>query len=141
MKVFKTKSFGRFARKEALEDAALLEAAANAAAGRLDADLGGGVIKKRVARKGGGKSGGFRTIFLFRSGTHVFFVFGFAKSERANISKDELAAFRKLAVSLLTLGPEHLESAIEAGELIEVTDNDKANDDPPAPQQGSGRSA
>ena len=61
MKVFKTKSFGRFARKKGLEDALLLKAAADAAAGRIDADLGGGVIKQRVARKGGGKSGGFRT--------------------------------------------------------------------------------
>ena len=141
MKVFKTKSFGRFARKKGLEDAPLLKAAADAAAGRIDADLGGGVIKQRVARKGGGKSGGFRTICLFRSGSHVFFVFGFAKSERANISKEELAAFRKLADSLLTLGPEHLMRAVEAGELIEVTDYDKGEDDPPAPQQGSGGSA
>lgn len=132
MKVFNTKSFGRFARKEALDDATLLEAAADAAAGRIDADLGGGVIKQRVARKGGGKSGGFRTILLFRRGSHVFFVFGFAKSERANISKDELAAFRKLADSLLSLGPEQLKSAVAAGELIEVTDNDKGKDVPPA---------
>jgi hypothetical protein len=90
MRVFKTKSFNRFARKEGLEDAPLLEAAKNAVAGRVDADLGGGVIKQRIARKGGGKSGGFRTILLFRSGSHIFFVFGFAKSERANISKGRI---------------------------------------------------
>ena len=124
MKVFKTKSFNRFARKETLEDAALFRAAVDAAAGHIDADLGGGVIKQRVARKGGGKSGGFRTILLFRSGSHVFFVFGFAKSERPNISKDELTAFRKLADTLLILRPEQLETAVEAGELIEVTDHD-----------------
>jgi hypothetical protein len=139
MRVFKTKSFNRFARKEGLEDSLLLEAAANAVAGRVDADLGGGVIKQRIARKGGGKSGGFRTILLFRSGSHVFFVFGFAKSERANISKDELAAFRKLADILLTLGPERLGSAVEAGELIEVSDSDKGKDRP-ASQQGPGGS-
>ena len=124
MKVFKTKSFSRFARKETLEDAALFRAAVDAAAGHIDADLGGGVIKQRVARKGGGKSGGFRTILLFRSGSHVFFVFGFAKNERPNISKDELTAFRKLADTLLILRPEQLETAVEGGELIEVTDND-----------------
>jgi hypothetical protein len=139
MRVFKTKSFNRFARKEGLEDSLLLEAAANAVAGRVDADLGGGVIKQRITRKGGGKSGGFRTILLFRSGSHVFFVFGFAKSERANISKDELAAFRKLADILLTLGPERLGSAVEAGELIEVSDSDKGKDRP-ASQQGPGGS-
>lgn len=133
MKVFRTKRFSRFTRKETLDDAMLLKAATDAVAGRIDADLGGGVIKQRVARKGGGKSGGFRTILLFRSGSHVFFVYGFAKSERANISKDELTAFRKLADSLLILGPGQLKSAIEAGELIEVTDNDQANDNPPAP--------
>ncbi len=77
----------------------------NAGAGRVDADLGGGVIKQRIARKGGGKSGGVRAILLFRRGSHVFFVFGFPKSERANISKDELAAFRKLADILLTRDP------------------------------------
>ena len=104
MRVFKTKSFNRFARKEGLEDSPLLEAATNAVAGRVDADLGGGVIKQRIARRGGGKSGGFRTILLFRSGSDVFFVFGFAKSERANISKDELAVFRELQDILLTLG-------------------------------------
>lgn len=133
MKVFKTKSFSRFAQKERLDDATLLQAATDAAAGRIDADLGGGVIKQRVARKGGGKSGGFRTIVLFRRGSHVFFVFGFAKSERANISKDELTAFRKLADSLLIQGPGQLQSAVEAGELIEVTNNDQRNDNPPAP--------
>ena len=121
MRVFKTKSFNRFARREGLEDSPLLEAAADAVAGRVDADLGGGVLKQRIARRGGGKSGGFRTILLFRKSSHVFFVFGFAKSKRANISKDELAAFRKLADNLLTLGPEHLRSAVEAGELIEAT--------------------
>ncbi len=124
MKIFKTKSFGRFARKETLEDAALFKAAIDAAAGRIDADLGGGVIKQRVARQGGGKSGGFRTILLFRDGSHVFFVFGFAKSEKPNISKDELAAFRKLADMLLILQPEQLQTAMEAGELIEVTKDD-----------------
>ena len=111
MRVFKTKSFNRFARREGLEDSPLLEAAADAVAGRVDADLGGGVLKQRIARRGGGKSGGFRTILLFRKSSHVL----------ANISKDELAAFRKLADNLLTLGPEHLRSAVEAGELIEAT--------------------
>ena len=124
MKIFKTKNFSRFAREETLEDAALFKAAVDAATGHIDADLGGGVIKQRVARKGGGKSGGFRTILLFRSGSHVFFVFGFAKSENPNISKDELTAFRKLADTLLILRPDQLETAVEAGELIEVTDND-----------------
>ena len=65
--------------------------------GLVDADLGGGVIKQRIARKGGGRSGGFRTIVLFRRGERAFFVYGFAKSARENLRRDELETFRCLA--------------------------------------------
>src|SRR5271168_2184146 len=101
MRVFKNKPFARFARKAGLADQALLKAIADAEQGLVDADLGGGVLKQRVAREGGGKSGGFRTIILFRSGERAFFVHGFAKSDRANIRDDELAAFKLLAAALL----------------------------------------
>ena len=67
----------------------------------VDADLGGGVLKQRTARAGGGKAGGLRTIVPFRAGSRAVFVHGFAKSERANIRDDELAAFRMLAAKLL----------------------------------------
>jgi hypothetical protein len=60
--------------------------------GPLDADLGGGVFKQRIAREGGGKSGGFRTTILFRVGSHSFFAHGFAKSDKANVSAKELKA-------------------------------------------------
>lgn len=73
MSVYLTKEFARFARKAGLADAKLLRAAREVAAGRYDADLGGGVFKQRVAREGGGKSGGFRTIVLFRVGSDSFF--------------------------------------------------------------------
>ena len=82
MQTFKTKAFARFADREGLEDAALCEAVRRAGEGLVDADLGGGVIKQRIARKGGGRSGGFRTIVLFRRGALAFFVYGFAKSGR-----------------------------------------------------------
>lgn len=94
MSIFKTKNFDRFARKQKLDDDELREAVTNVTAGRIDADLGGGVIKQRIARDGAGKSGGFRTIILFRGGSNVFFVHGYAKKRKANISKDELTAFR-----------------------------------------------
>ncbi len=81
MRVFCTKEFVRFARKAGLGNDALLEAAIAVASGRWDADLGGGVFKQRIAREGGGKSGGFRTIVLFMIGGHSFFVHGFAKNE------------------------------------------------------------
>ena len=84
MTVYATKEFARFARKVGLADAKLLRAARDVAAGRYDADLGGGVFKQRVARDGSGKSGGFRTIIVFRAGGHSFFAHGFAKSDKAN---------------------------------------------------------
>ena len=97
MQTFKTKAFARFANRDGLEDAALCEAIGRARRGLIDADLGGGVIKQRIARRGGGRSGGFRTIVLFRRGELAFFVYGFAKSDRANLRRDELATFRLLA--------------------------------------------
>ena len=85
MRIFKNKTFTRFARKAGIDDASLCKAVRDADQGLLDADLGGGVIKQRVARSGAGKSGGFRTLILFRIGTLAFFVHGFAKNERDNI--------------------------------------------------------
>ena len=95
MRVFKNKPFARFARKAGLDDKVLRQAIEAAERGLVDADLGGGVIKQRVARQGGGKSGGFRTIVLFRLGERAFFVHGFAKSDLGNIRADELAALHR----------------------------------------------
>ena len=118
--IFKNKPFARFARQQRISDLALCEAVARAERGLVDADLGGGVIKQRVARPGEGRSGGFRSIVLFRTDDKAFFVYGFAKSERENIRDDELAAFRLLATELLAYTPEQLETAREAGVLIAV---------------------
>ena len=120
MTVYATKEFARFARKIGLADATLLRAARNVAAGRYDADLGGGVFKQRVARDGSGKSGGFRTIILFRAGGHSFFAHGFAKSDKANVSTRELKALKQLADVLLGFSKEKLQTAKASGELIEV---------------------
>lgn len=120
MTVYATKEFARFARKIGLADATLLRAARNVAAGRYDADLGGGVFKQRVARDGSGKSGGFRTIILFRAGGHSFFAHGFAKSDKANVSTRELKALKQLADVLLGFSKERLQTAKASGELIEV---------------------
>jgi hypothetical protein len=121
MSVYITKEFARFARKAGLAEARLLQAAQDVAAGRYDADLGGGVFKQRVARGGGGKSGGFRTIILFRVGGHSLFAHGFAKSDKANVSATELKALKRLADVLLGFSEKQLEVAQAAGELIEVT--------------------
>ena len=123
MAVFVTKEFARFARKAGLADAKLLRAVGDVAAGHYDADLGGDVFKQRVAREGGGKSGGFRTIILFRLGSHSFFAHGFAKSDKANVSAKELKALRRLAGLLLAFSGDQLRTAQDAGELIEVENN------------------
>lgn len=120
MSVYVTKEFARFARKVRLANAKLLQAAQDVAAGHYDADLGGGVFKQRVAREGGGKSGGFRTIILFRVGSHSFFAHGFAKSDKANVSAKELKALKRLADLLLGYSEEQLVVAQAAGELSEV---------------------
>lgn len=91
----------------------------------VDADLGGGVLKQRIARAGGGKSGGFRTIVLFRAGSRAVFVHGFAKSERANIRDDELAAFRMLAAELLGYDERAIARAVAVGVLIEVRSDEQ----------------
>ncbi|RWI71281.1 type II toxin-antitoxin system RelE/ParE family toxin [Mesorhizobium sp.] len=128
MTVFATKEFARFARKSRLSADRLLQAAAEVMDGRYDADLGGGVFKQRVAREGGGKSGGFRTIVVFRTGDHSFFVHGFAKSDKANVSAKELKALRQLAGVLLGFSEEELRIARAAGELIEVVRDDEENE-------------
>ena len=124
MRIFKNRPFARFARKAGLADTALRTPIRDAERGLIDADLGGGVIKQRIARPDRGKSGGFRTIILFRAGARAFFVHGFAKNERANIRDDELAAFRLLAAEMLGYRDEAIARAVSAGVLIEVENDD-----------------
>ena len=127
MSIYKTKEFSKFARKAGLGSAELLEAARALASGQWDADLGGGVFKQRIAREGGGKSGGFRTIILFKVGGHSFFVHGFAKNEKANITPKELKALKTLASTFLGFDAEALKTASAAGEIAEVK-NDGEDD-------------
>jgi hypothetical protein len=104
MSVYKTKEFSRFARKADLGSTELLEAARAVASGQWDADLGGGVFKQRIAREGAGKSGGLRTIILFKVGGHSFCVHGFAKNEKANVTPKELKALKNWPpVSLVSM--------------------------------------
>ncbi len=88
----------------------------------MDADLGGGVIKQRVARTGQGKSGGYRTLILFRQGDRAIFAFGFAKSAQANISKADLALLRDAASEALEWSGEELNRLIASGTLVEIDD-------------------
>lgn len=119
-RILKNKPFARFARKNDIADADLCKAIRDADHGLIGADLGGGVIKQRLARKGSGKSGGFRTLILFRAKERAIFVHGFAKSEVENIRLDELTALKKLAAEMLAYRREEIERAISSGTLMEV---------------------
>lgn len=120
MRIFKTRLFSRWAEKEGMTDTALSEAVEELTGGLVDADLGGHVYKKRVGLNGRGKRGGVRTLIAFRLEDNAFFLYGFAKNERANISTKELKALRLLAGELLGYTDKALNKAIRAGELIEV---------------------
>lgn len=119
MRIFKTRIFARFLRRENLSDQDLVEAVERASRGLIDADLGGGLIKQRVARPGQGRSGGLRTILLFRAGSLAIFLAGFAKNERANISQDELDDLKTIA-SQWQKDPSRIEKDLAAGILNEV---------------------
>jgi hypothetical protein len=92
----------------------------HAESGLIDADLGGGVIKQRVARPGKGKSGGYRTLILFRQGDRAIFAFGFAKSAQANISKADLALLKDAAAEALEWNGDELDRLVASGTLVEI---------------------
>ena len=121
MRLFKLKAFARFQRREGIADKVLSKAIGGVEKGIINADLGGGLIKQRVARPGQGKRGGFRTIIAYRRGNRAIFLFGFAKSERENLNHDELAQWQRIGRAYLGLDDEGLEAAIAADELIEVS--------------------
>lgn len=120
MRVFKNAWFQRFARKERIRDAALCEAVARAGKGLIDADLGSGLIKQRVARPAAGKSGGYRVLIFFRVEARAIFVFGFAKNDRANLDDDEEAVFKQAAKLVLAFTDEQMDAELAAGRLTEV---------------------
>jgi hypothetical protein len=120
VRVFKTRAFGRFARKERIGDALLCEAIARAERGVVDADLGGHVIKQRVARPGQGRSGGYRTLIAYRSKTRAVFLFGFAKNEQDNIDDDELKELRKAAGEMLSWSGDAVAALVAGGKWMEI---------------------
>lgn len=120
MRIFKSKGVVRFARQEKITDTSLLDAISRAERGLIDADLGGGVIKQRVARPGQGRSGGYRMIVAYRVKNRAVFLFGFAKNERTNISPDELQTLQTIGAKWLAASPKVINQAIEDGALQEV---------------------
>lgn len=120
MNIYKNKVFDKWAAKEGIDDESLVKAVEEIENGLVDANLGGNVVKKRVAVGGRGKSGGARTLLAYQVGNKAFFVYGFAKNVRANIKEDELKALKLYAKTLLGYSDKELTQAISAGELIEV---------------------
>ena len=125
MRIFKSKWFTKFARKNGLSDAALRAAALEIEAGSFDADLGGHVYKQRIARDGQGKRGGYRTIVLFKRGERAFFMYGFAKSELANITDDDLVWYKEAAKNYLLANEKQLDEWLEKSAFYEVFEEAK----------------
>lgn len=120
MRVFKNRYITRYTAKQGITDADLLEAVQRAESGLIDADLGGGVIKQHIARQGQGRSGGYRSIILFKQGGRAFFVYAFAKNDRENIDRRELAEMKELATIMLAYSPAQIEQALSTGALTEI---------------------
>ena len=120
MRIFKYRAFRQWARKEDVSDSALKKAVDEMEDGLFDAKLGNGLYKKRVARIGQGKRGGYRTILAFKEKERSIFMYGYAKNDRDNISDKEEIVYKKLAAYYLEISNKQLDALIHAGELIEV---------------------
>ncbi|ELO0670990.1 type II toxin-antitoxin system RelE/ParE family toxin [Pseudomonas aeruginosa] len=118
--ILKRKDFARWQASEKLSDAALCKAVKEMESGLIDADLGGFLYKKRVARVGSGKSGGYRTLVSARIGSRYVFLHGFPKNDKANITQDEKKALQFAGKAFLQLSGEALSKALQSGVLLEV---------------------
>jgi hypothetical protein len=124
-RIYKNRWFAKFAIREGISDATLAAAIRLANRGQIDADLGGGLIKQRVARESGGKSGGYRTLIFFHSGRRAIFAFGYAKSDKANLSPAELKVYKKAAKIVLALTQAQIDVEVGESRLFEVKDDAK----------------
>ena len=120
MRIFKNQWITKFAKKHKISDSELIEAVERAGKGVIDADLGGGVIKQRIARQGQGRSGGYRSLIFFRRGERAFFMTAFAKNDRENITNKELAELKKAAAIILAMTETDIEQAKANGTFTEI---------------------
>jgi hypothetical protein len=120
LRIFKTKWFDKFARKNNIHDLMLVEAVERAENGLVDANLGNGVLKQRIARTGEGKSKGHRAVILLRKGDRAFFVYGFSKNDRDTLRQDEEEDFREMAGRYLSLPETRLSEYLAKGDFMEV---------------------
>jgi hypothetical protein len=117
---FKTPSFTKALAKSDLTDVELNMALDQVFQGLIDAQLGGGLIKKRLARPGAGKSGGYRTIIAYQADDRAIFLYMFAKNEKANVSKQDLVALKALARHYLGMSQPDLDIAVKEQALMEL---------------------
>ncbi len=124
MRIFRIASFRKFSESEGVTEDVLRATIRELEAGLIHADLGGGLFKQRVRRPGRGKSGGFRVLVGFRKGDRAFFLYGYAKNERTNVTRAELLAYRQFARLLLSLSESDIEAGLRIGEFDEVENPD-----------------
>lgn len=122
MRVFKNKWFHKWARDEGIGDAGFCAAAAEVAVGKVEADLGGYLFKKRLARAGGGKSGGYRTIIGYRKGdsNRIIFLYAFPKNQRPNITGKEHEALSTAAESFISATDHQIDTLKASGNIYEL---------------------
>jgi len=125
VRIFKIKALAKFTRQHSVGDDSLVDAVKRALRGLVDADLGGQIIKQRVARPGQGKRGGFRMLIGIRSDRAIF-LFAFAKNERENIDRAELMTLREIVASFLNADDKTIARAVTEGTLIEVQNGDES---------------
>lgn len=123
MRIFKTRLFAQWTHKEKLNDESLCQAIYEMEQGLVDADLGGHVYKKRIALKGHGKRGGARSIIAYKMEDKAFFIFGYAKNKKANMTIEEKKIVRTLANEMLSYSHEQLNKLVKDKKLIEVNYN------------------
>lgn len=121
VRIFKTKVFIRFARHEKISDSMLFEAIERAERGLIDADLGGNIIKQRLARKGQGRSKGYRVLIAVRLEERYIFIDGFGKNEKANIKDNELEVLKTLGSVWLNADDKSIKTSLKNGILEEIT--------------------
>lgn len=122
MRIFAGKMFKRWAGSESISDEDLCATAKKAFAGNVEGDLGGYLFKKRIARAGSGKSGGYRTIIGFRKkkSDRIFFIYGFPKSSKANVTRQEKDALSINAKALIKTNDEQIDALKNKGTILEL---------------------
>jgi hypothetical protein len=120
MRIFKYRTFGKWAKKQGISNTDLKNSIIEMQKGLIDANLGGDVYKKRIGLHGKGKRSSHRTIILMKIQDKAIFAHGFAKGEKGNITKNELEGFKVMAKAFLSLNDKQINILIEKQKLIEV---------------------